>query len=358
MISNTVIFLALLQTSPTLSLPQAADAVARGEDLEDATARLLAGKKHGLWVLHDRAKNERGEARQRLFEVIGRFGSSEAEWALLQELKSGPIAGRLGAVRGLAHAKTPGAKSSLLRAAGSAQEDLRQAIAESLLLSGGLSDKQLRDLTSSASDSSREIAVRYLALTERTPLAVEIAAASLRDRSARVVDSALVLAGHVKDPAQIYTLAEIARTSPEHLAIRALEAMSTLESYAAASELGSVVASEGATERAWRRATELLRDRDRTQLVRAMARASRSRRAEVARIGAESSEPKDFEPVLDMLDDPSADVREAALELLGHSGAAGRTAAEARLKEPLLPELEETIRNFLKRPPSEALTKR
>ena len=83
MLSNVLL---LIASQTQLSLPQAANAVAQGDNVDQASARLVRAGQQGLWFLHDRAKKESGEARRRLFEAVGRFATGEAEWALLQVL--------------------------------------------------------------------------------------------------------------------------------------------------------------------------------------------------------------------------------------------------------------------------------
>jgi hypothetical protein len=346
-LSNVVLLLAL--TPSQLSLSQAAQAVAQGESVDEASSRLLRAGQQGLWLLHDRAKKEQGESRARLFELVGRFATAEAEWALLQELKKGPLEGRIGALRGLGHSKST---SSLLRQAGHVQADLRAVLAESLVAAGSVSEKQLRDLAASEHEGAREVALRYLTLLDPSPLARELGAAALRDPSPGVVNQALALAARVKDASQIYTLADIARSAPEATAELAVSAMAAIDDRSSSNELGSVIGFAASSDRAWRRAAEALRDRSRGLLARAVARAPDARRREIAHLASQGAEPSHYEPVIDLLDDPSLDVREAALVMLSYGGAAARSAGEARLATPLLPELAAGIQGFLAAPPS------
>jgi len=83
-----------------------------------------------------------------------------------------------------------------------------------------------------------------------------------------------------------------------------------------------------------------------------MARASEARRSSVAQIAGQNATAQDFDAVIELLDDPSIDVRDAALALLAQGGQPAREAAEARLKDPLLPELRGSIEKFLATPPS------
>ncbi len=361
MLANLVLILAVSQSHAARSLAQAADSIARGEDVESASARLVRAGQRGLWLAHDRAKNEQGEARTRLFETVGRFGTSEAEWALVHELKSGPTEGRLGALRGLQHVKSASARASLLRYAPSVQADLRGALAESLVESGGLSEQQVRALLDHESSAAREVALAYLARAEPSPLAREAAATALADASPEVVVQALSLAAHLNDSSLVYSIGDIARSGADPLADRAVESMARIDGRATVSELGSIVAFDRTPAAAWHRAAEVLANRDRIQLVRAMARASDGRRHALARLGAGGVQASDLAPVIELLDDPSADVRDAAVQLLTESGAPAREAAEARLREPMLPELETTLRSFLDAPakaPSDALSAR
>lgn len=332
-----------------MSLRSATDAIARGDDVEPAIARVRSAGKPGLWALHGAAKARSGAERGRLFEAIGRFGTSEAEWALVIELKGSDAQGKAGAVRGLEHVPSASAMAAILRQASAGDELIRDAVLD-VLSRRKPTEAQLERLVGSEDEDARELGLKVVVRDGTEAQAQALIMPSLEHPSARIKHQGVSLAGRAKDRSQIYTLAEIARGPDEHLAAHAVRVLGELGGWNVPSELSAVIADGATRDAAWREAAVVLRNLGKegfTALLKGMSRVrEETRRAELAAIAAEGIGEAQLAAAVDLLEDPES--REAGAHILDHAGDRGAQAAKQRM-ESALPELHDAISAYLSR---------
>ena len=346
-----LMLIALMAPAATqpMSLSRATSAIASGEDVEPAIARVRRAGKPGLWALHGAAKERQGTERGRLFEAIGHFGTSEAEWALVIELKGDDAAGRAGAVRGLEHVPSASALAAIVRQASANDALVRDAVLD-VLSRRVPSQTQLERLASSEDEDSKDVGLKLVVQHGSDALAAAWINPALEHASPRIKHQGVSLVGRVKDRTQIYTLAEIARGPDEHLAAHAVAILGELGGWNVPSELSAVIADASTRDAAWREAAVVLRSLGKegfTALLRGMSRVrEETRRTELAAIAAEGIGEAQLAAAVDLLEDPES--REAGAHILDHAGDKGLQAAKQRM-ESALPELHDAISAYLSR---------
>jgi hypothetical protein len=352
MLSSALALLIAAQEStvPIKSPAQAIEAIAQGENVDAAFARLAAQGKPGLWALHDAAKKKSGVERGRLFEAIGRFATPEAEWALIVELKGTDSEGRAGAVRGLVRIKNPKTFSSIARQAESTDEVVRGAVVDGFSALGHSADGSIAALLESKSVVAREVGLRVLVKSGDGPELQEAMIAALKDPEPAIQYQGLLLVQMKKDQSQVYPVAELARSGRDDVACLAVQVIAELGGLTAAGELSSIVADPVTSRGAWMRAARLLRasgDDGFAMMLDAIARTKDdARRSTIAAMAVENVKPAELARAVDLLDDPGPQRAAAGKLILIASGEAGAEVARARIPT-ALPEMKEAIDRYL-----------
>lgn len=301
--------------------------IANGSDAEAAGEKVAAMGRPGLWALHEAAKKHEGAARGRLFEAIGRFSSDEAEWALIVELKSADLEARAGAIRGLARMKRAKTAAQVLNAAKVENAEVRDAAATYLKAIGEPGRAHATKLLDSGADHQRGIALAYALAAQDFDLSNSM-----------------------------FRVAELARSNSAEVSELATRVLAKNGGAMAAGELASIVADPATKEIAWLRSAELLTGMGidgRRELIGAIGRVREdAKRARLAAIAAKDATREEVGAMVELLDDPSPDRREAAKAILLKTGALGREVARAHLAR-ALPELEAAIRAFLAAAPAQ-----
>jgi hypothetical protein len=345
--------LVLLSIASTPQNPkEAVQAIAAGEDSEAAVESLKAAGKPGLWALHGAAKDAKGVERTRLFAAIGKMGGSDAEWALVVELKSGDAAGKLGAIAGLGKLEGAGITATLLSQAGASNAEVRAALVD-VLVERKISPAQLEALQKSDREEARETGVRYLAGAGSTADMTAAIPGALADRSMLVRRAGLRLVAKAKDPTRVFTIAEMARGTDPALAIDAIHALRDLGGFSVPGELAAIASRAQGAPEVKKEAALALRAQGRAgmnALVGAIGRLSNKQQvAELSIVAAADLKPEEMDAVIDLLEDSATQGASAAI--LDQVGEAGRKRAEARLQT-ALPELHTAITAYLAKPPS------
>jgi HEAT repeat protein len=219
------------------------EAIATGEDVDGAGDRMVALGKPGLWAIHAAAKKASGETRARLFESIGRFGTDEAEWALIVELKNSDVHGKAGALRGLTRMKRPRTANNVINHAATESALVRDAAADYFVAIGDAAARpHAVKMYGSADAKVRELAVAYAIRTSESTFAAETLPKALRDPSPRVRMLGLELAERAGGKDHIFTIAELARSEESDVSDLAARVLAGVGGAFAATELSSIVA--------------------------------------------------------------------------------------------------------------------